>query len=99
MGGFGDPAGLDAGGRLLTRDADELRGRARRLAATGSGLGWEGPAAQAFRRALAEDLSAVHRAASGLDEAAQSLHRHATEVRERAADLRELAESVTGWFR
>lgn len=98
MGGFGDPDALEASARLLDRDADELRRRSREVQRTDGGLGWKGPAAQAFSRTLGEDLGSLLRAAGELEEAATALRRHADEVRERERELRELAESVTGWL-
>ena len=98
MGGFGDPDGLEAAARLLSRDADELRARGRSIDRSSNGLEWRGPAARAFRAVLADDLTSLVRAAAELDEAAAALWRQAAEVREREARLRELADSVTGWF-
>lgn len=88
------PADLDAAARRLGAAARTVENGAVRLRAAGTTLRWEGPAAQAFRARLGDDVARVRAAARELDEAAAAVRAHAATVRHRQAQLEALAEAA-----
>lgn len=90
----GVPEGLEAVARRLSADADAVRRRGDALTRSAAALRWQGGAADAFRRALAEDRTRLHRAADELDEAAAALWAHAARVRARIERMRELEQAA-----
>lgn len=91
----GVPDGLEAAARRLSADAAAIRLRGDALLRPAAGMRWQGGAADAFRRALADDRTRLHRAADELDEAATALRSHAARVRARIEQLRELERAAT----
>lgn len=98
MSWYGDPDALDAAARQLSADALAVRGRARTIGHRVAAMRWEGEAAAAFARSIAQEADALHRAARELDEAAAALHAHAAEVRARLHRIRVLEDAVSDWF-
>lgn len=90
-----DPAALDTVARRITAHADDLRGRAFRLAAAAETVRWHSPAARAFRADVRSLALSFRRAASDVDDAARVLRRHAATVRLVEAPLRVAAHAVT----
>ncbi len=88
-----DPAALETAARHIRGHADDLRGRASRLAAAAETVRWHSPAASAFRGDVRGLASAFRRAAAQIDDAADALRRHAGAVR-RAEDVIRAAEQA-----
>lgn len=95
---YGDPDDLDRLARRLCAAADRVREESRALRAGARTIRWRGAAAEAFHRALDDDVARLARAATGLDDAAAALRRHAAAVREMLARIRAAQAAVTGWF-
>ena len=82
-----DLDGLESAARRLAAGAAAVDRQADRLAACARGTTWAGPAADAFRAALAADVARLRASADGLDEAARARRAHACSVQERVAQL------------
>jgi uncharacterized protein YukE len=89
-----DPAALETVARHITGHADDLRGRASRLASAAETVRWRSPAAAVFRGDVCDLASAYRRAAGEVDDAAHALRRHAAAVRHAEAAIRAAERAV-----
>jgi hypothetical protein len=90
-----DAAALDTVARHISAHADDLRGRAARLAVAGETVRWRSPAARSFRVEVHDLAAAFRRAAGNVDAAAHALQRHASAVRRTDALVRAAERAAT----
>jgi ABC-type transporter Mla subunit MlaD len=98
VGGYGDPAALDALAWELSQRARSVRAVADQHRRDGARARWVSEAASVYRRQLATDCAAVDAAADAMDEAAEVLRRHADEVRDRLAAIARAEREVRAWL-
>jgi len=95
MSWYGDPEGLDRLAGTLASAAAEVRERAAAVRSPTTAPRWRGPAADAFRAAVAREAAVLDRAAGELEDAAAAVRRHAHSVRHELARLEALEHAVS----
>ena len=98
MGGYGDPAALEALAAELSQRGRSVRAAADEHRRDGARARWVSAAASVYRRQLALDCAAVDAAADAMDEAADLLLRHADEVRDRLAAIARAEREARAWL-